>query len=29
MIWPDLHGDMQSATEMIAPSPDEKNAGEQ
>jgi len=29
MIWPELHGDMQSATEMSASSPDEKNAGEQ
>jgi LAGLIDADG DNA endonuclease family protein len=29
MIWPELHGDVQSATEMSAPSPDEKNAGEQ
>jgi hypothetical protein len=28
MIWPDLHGDMQSATEMSAPSP-EKKPGEQ
>jgi len=29
MIWPELHGDMQSATEMSAPSPESKKTGEQ